>query len=207
MFHYSQYRSTDIALIRRFVAKFPLALIISQQDDQWHSSQIPLFFDESDSTLFAHVDAQNTQFSSAPSFRALVVFVGPNHYIPPEAYVSLQLPTWNYLAVHASGTVSVINDATENLDILRKTALQLAPAPSAFRVQDDDSRVGKWVGGIRGLRIELSQIEGRFKLSQDKALQDVEAAARYFAQVTSTYLTPEVLLAFSGLKQGTGHSV
>jgi transcriptional regulator len=207
MFHFSQYRSTDIALIRNFIAKFPLALIISQHNDQWLSSQIPVFFDESDDILFAHVDAKNSQFSNNQSFQALVIFMGPNLYIPPEAYASDQLPTWNYLAVHASGTVSVINDVTQNLDILRKTALQLAPTPSTFRIQDSDTRVGKWIGGIRGLRIELSQIEGRFKLSQDKTQQDVEAAAKYFAEMVGKRVTTEMLLNFSGLIQRAEQSI
>ena len=202
MYHYSKYRSTDMSLIRNFVANFPLALIISQQHDQCLCSQIPVFFDESDNSLFAHVDAQNSQFSGPSSFVAQLVFMGPNLYIPPEAYSSRQLPTWNYLAVHASVTISVINDAIQNLDILRKTALQLASATSSFRVQDSDTRVGHWIGGIRGLRIEISEIEGRFKLSQDKSPEDVYAAARYFADMVSTRVTPEMLLAFSGLKKG-----
>lgn len=202
MYHYSQYRSTDMSLIRNFVASFPLALIISQQQEQWLCSQIPVFFEESDNRLFAHVDAQNIQFSGPSLFRSQLIFMGPNSYIPPEAYPSRQLPTWNYLAVHASVTISVINDAVQNLDILRKTALQLASAPSSFRVQDSDVRVGHWIGGIRGLCIEISEIEGRFKLSQDKPPEDVHAAALYFADAVSTHVTPEMLLAFSGSKKG-----
>ena len=207
MFHYHQYRCTDIALIRSFVAKFPLALIISQEGDQWLSSQIPMFFEESDSVLFAHVDAQNPQFSSEPSFRALVIFMGPNIYVPPEAYLSHQLPTWNYLAVHAYGTVSVVDDPTKNLDILRKTALRLAPTPSTFRVKNDDSRVIEWIKGIRGLRIELSQIEGRFKLSQDKTPPDVEAAAKYFVDMVGKSLTTDMLLTLIGGNQQRNQSI
>lgn len=189
-------------LIRSFVAMFPLALIISQQNDQWCCSQIPVFFDESAETLFAHVDAKNTQFSGASLFRAQLVFMGPNVYIPPDAYASPQLPTWNYLAVHASVNISVINDVIQNIDILQKTALQLGPASSSFRVQESDTRIAHWIGGIRGLRIEVFDIEGRFKLSQDKKPEDVYAAARYFADVVSTQITPEVLLTYSGLKNG-----
>lgn len=202
MDHYSQYRSTDMSLIRNFISNFPLALIISQQHGQWLCSQIPVFFDDSDNRLFAHVDARNSQFSGPSLFQSQLIFMGPNLYIPPEAYSSRQLPTWNYLAVHASATISVINDAVQNLDILRKSALRLSSAPSSFRVQDGDTRVGHWIGEIRGLRIEISEIEGRFKLSQDKSPEDVHAAARYFADVASTRVTTEMLLVFSGLKKG-----
>jgi transcriptional regulator len=192
-------------LIRRFVAQFPLALVTSQRDGQWQSSHIPLFFDDSSDVLFAHVDAQNAQFATTEPFSVHVVFAGPNLYIPPEAYISPQLPTWNYLAVHATGTMSVSDDETRNLEILRKTALQLAPTPSAFRVEDTDHRVRQWIGGIRGLRLELSEIEGRFKLSQDKPPQDIDAAAQYFAKTASEQITSQMLLTFAGRKQRAEH--
>lgn len=197
MFHYPQYRSTDLELIRSFVRQFPLALITSLRDGQWQTSHIPLFFDEHENVLFGHVDADNSHFHAPPVFSVQLVFAGPNLFIPPEAYATRQLPTWNYLAVHASGTLTVIDDAVRNVDILRKSAVLLANTPSAFRVQDSDPRVAKWIGAIRGLRIDIDDIEGRFKLSQDKATPDVEAATAYFVDVARAQITPELLRQFS----------
>ena len=197
MFHYPQYRSTDLALIRSFVRQFPLALITSLHDGQWRTSHIPLFFDEQEDTLFGHVDANNSHFQDTPVLSVQLVFAGPNLFIPPEAYATRQLPTWNYLAVHASGTLTVISDTAENLEILRKSAALLANTPSAFRVEHSDPRIGKWIGGIRGLRIDIADIEGRFKLSQDKAAADVEAAAAYFVEVARARITPELLRTFA----------
>jgi len=58
MFHYPQYRSTDLALIRSFVRQFPLALITSLHDGQWRTSHIPLFFDEQEDTLAVVLPAE-----------------------------------------------------------------------------------------------------------------------------------------------------
>jgi len=202
MFHYAQYRSSDVDLIRRFVARFPLALVTSMREGTWQCSHVPLFFDEERLELFGHVDARNDQFAVSAPFSAQLVFAGPDAYIPPEGYATRQLPTWNYLAVHATGLVSVIEDATLNFAILRRSAMRLASAPSEFRVEEDDPRVRQWIGGIRGLRIPLDGIEGRFKLSQDKKPCDVVAAAKHFSRVAIERSSAELLLGFAGVPLG-----
>ena len=198
MFHYPQFRFTDVALIRKFVGRFPLATITSIRDGVWHCSHVPLFFDEEHDELFGHVDARNGSFAVPSPFAAYLVFNGPDAYIPPEGYVTHQLPTWNYLAVHAEGMVSVIEDEARNLDILRRSATQLSSAPGGFRVEEGDARVRQWIGGIRGLRVAITCVEGRFKLSQDKQAADVQAAARHFAWAVGERSSPERLLEFSG---------
>ncbi len=199
MFHYAQYRSSDVGLIRRFVACFPLAMITSLREGAWQCSHVPLFFDEERLELFGHVDARNDQFDMPVPFSAQLVFAGPDAYIPPEGYATPQLPTWNYLAVHATGTVSVIDDGALNLEILRRSAMRLAATPSEFRVEDDDPRVRRWIGEIRGLRVALDSLEGRFKLSQDKQPPDVMAAARHFSRVAIERSSAELLLGFAGM--------
>jgi transcriptional regulator len=109
------------------------------------------------------------------------------------------LPTWNYVSVHAEGTLSVERDARKNLELLRETAVRLSGAPSDFRVEDSDPRVQKWIHSIRGVSIEIERIEGRFKLSQDKSPADVEAAAAYLLQQNARRIPLELLLALAGL--------
>lgn len=203
MFHYSQYRSTDDRLIRKFVEQFPLAIITSCEGGEWRSSHIPLFWANAASIgeLLGHVDVANSQFSDADKLPVHLIFSGPNMYIPPEAYATRQLPTWNYLAVHARATLTIESAPERNLEILSETARHLRNAPSEFRVERDDQRVQRWIGSIRGLRIQVHEIEGRFKLSQDKAPDDVISAANYFSEKISQSVSPETLLAFSGLER------
>jgi transcriptional regulator len=173
-------------------------MITSMHEGAWQCSHVPLFFDEGRDELFGHVDARNEQFDVSAPFSAQLVFAGPDAYIPPEGYVTRQLPTWNYLAVHATGMVSVIEDVSLNLEILRRSALRLASTPSTFRVDDNDSRVHQWIGGIRGLHVALDSLEGRFKLSQDKQPRDVVAAAQHFSRVAIERSSTDLLLGFAG---------
>lgn len=200
MFHYPRYRSDDTQLIQLFIQRFPLALVTTFADGKWQGSHIPLFRSKENSNeLFGHVDASNEQFNVAADQSVYVVFSGPNVYIPPEAYKSKQLPTWNYLCVHVTGTLSVDNDPDRNFKLLQETAFRLQGTPSEFRVSGTDQRVQKWIGSIRGLRLKIEEIEGRFKLSQDKNADDQIAAAHYFSDMIRSQMSPDLLLSFTKL--------
>ena len=204
MFHYTTYRDTRREEIKRVIDRSPLALIVSRTGEQWAASHIPLFWRPGPGErLFGHVDAANPQFDVEHPLAVYVTFSGPEGFIPPEAYVSRQLPTWNYVSVHVEGTLSVERDDRKNLELLRETAVRLSGAPSDFRVEDSDPRVQKWIHSIRGVSIEIERIEGRFKLSQDKSPADVEAAAAYLIQENARRIPLELLLALAGLPTTT----
>jgi len=177
-FHYSQYRSTTPELIDRFIDTFPLAMLTSHVNGRFFSSHVPLLR-QADGSLFGHVDGGNPQFRSQEEVNCQIVFMGPSGYIPPEGYVSTQLPTWNYLAVHMQAQVQVSRKAHQNLEILQQTAQRLATGPLSYQVDPIDPRVVANLPHILGLSIHPTSIEGRFKLSQDKAAPDASAALDY----------------------------
>jgi transcriptional regulator len=177
-FHYSQYRSTTLELINRFIDTFPLATLTSQEDSQFFCSHIPLLR-QADGSLFGHVDGGNPQFRGKDAVSCQIVFMGPSAYIPPEGYVSAQLPTWNYLAVHMQANVQVSRKAHQNLEILQQTAQRLATGTLRYQVDPADPRVVANLPHILGLSIHPTSAEGRFKLSQDKTAADTSAALDY----------------------------
>ena len=197
MFHYPLYRSTDPAAIRRFVDRYPLATLTTCEADQWACSQVPLFLAEDGRSLFGHVDAANPQFAGPAVQDAYVVFAGPNAYVPPEAYASRQLPTWNYVAVHAQGRLHADADPARNLEVVRATARRLARTQDDFEVRDDDPRIARWIGAVKTVRIELRDIEGRFKLSQDKGEQDMAHAARHLVRAVHEAVDTPWLLSLA----------
>lgn len=174
-FHYRPYRSTDQEVIDQFIDVFPLAIITSQRDGQFLCSHIPLWR-QPDGSLFGHADGANPQFNVDQRFSAQVIFVGESGYIPPQAYSSPQLPTWNYAAVHMQAHITVTDAPNQNLDILKQTAMRLAKSESDYQVDERDPRVINNLPHIRGLLVTPVHTEGRFKLSQDKSFLDSSAA-------------------------------
>ncbi|MCD5363434.1 MULTISPECIES: FMN-binding negative transcriptional regulator [Chromobacterium] len=174
-FHYSEYRCTRPELIDQMIARYPLALISSEHQGQRHNNHIPLFR-TADRTLFGHVDRRNPQFQGRGRFPAHLVFMGPQSYIPPEAYRSRLLPTWNYVAVHMDVEIEVLDDLESARAALRDTCERLQPPQASFQYDAADPRVIANAPHILGLCIHVLREEGRFKLSQDKKPEDQQAA-------------------------------
>lgn len=181
-FHYSQYLSQDIELIRETVSRYPLALISSRYQQQWYASHIPLFFSAHENSLFGHADAANPQFNNSDTDEVQAVFMGPNSFIPPEAYATKQLPTWNYIAVHVIGKMIITRDPSKNLETIRATIERLGYSANDILTSKSQSSIQHWLNTISSIRIEITHIEGRFKLSQDKSSVDIEAAEQYFVE-------------------------
>ncbi|MEQ5841277.1 FMN-binding negative transcriptional regulator [Paraburkholderia acidicola] len=184
-FHYDAYRFTDPERIDAIVDSFPLALVISSDGLQPHANHVPLFRCAGSRDLFGHVDAANPQFAGQRRIRARIVFVGPDSYIPPEAYVTRQLPTWNYVSVHVSGVIDVVTDLTHKLDVLRETAACLQPEDAPYQFDAQDERVQRFAPHILALRIRVEHEEARIKLSQDKSPADQHAALEHLLATRS----------------------
>ncbi len=177
-FHYSAYRCTDRKLIDEFIKIFPMATIISCPTNDFLVSHIPLFRDQHTNYLWGHVDANNPQFDLTKIDNAQIIFHGINQYIAPEDYLSKQLPTWNYLAVHMQGSIEISQDIQQNLTVLETTTSILQPKEAAFQFSEQDPRVQKNAFYIKTICFKPIFEEGRFKLSQDKSEADQQAVLK-----------------------------
>ena len=175
-FHYSEFRFTDAARVAAIVRAFPLALVVSECNGMAYASHIPLMWPEASSQLLGHTDARNPQFCAAGSVDARIFFCGPQSYVPTDAYVTRQLPTWNYVAVHLSARIDVLNAPAAKLDILAQMAAVLDGPQAAPAFAGQEERVRQLLSNITGLRVHIQHQEARIKLSQDKSPEDQRAA-------------------------------
>src|ERR1700757_3554136 len=62
-------------------------------------------------TLLGHFAHANPHWTALAGRETLVVFPGPHSYVSPRLYIEeLSVPTWNYIAIHAYGTLSLLED-------------------------------------------------------------------------------------------------
>ncbi|HBC05762.1 MAG TPA: transcriptional regulator, partial [Aequorivita sp.] len=105
-----------------------------------------------------------------------VVFKGPDTYISPSIYTTPQLPTWNYIIVHVTGNIKLINEP----EAIKKTMVDMTEflegEAKKFELKNDDPRMDRLINYIQAFEIEITHWEGKFKLSQDKIPQDFENA-------------------------------
>ena len=111
-----QFQVTDPATLQALVRTQPLATLVIAHEGALHANHIPLFLDPHQGphgTLLGHVARANGVWPLLPQ-QAVAVFHGPQAYISPSWYPSKavdgkQVPTWNYAAVHAHGTLRVLD--------------------------------------------------------------------------------------------------
>lgn len=162
------------------IRKYPLATLIVASEDVPFATPLPLILMEEDTSprskssmqLAGHLDANNPAARLIQDgLKALVIFHGPSVYISPTDYTTRQLPTYNYMQVHVRGTfVRHTEDAAIHADI---HALVRAMEPEGkWELADDDPRVPVLIPHIVGFRIQVEEMTGRFKLSQDKNAKD-----------------------------------
>jgi transcriptional regulator len=116
----------------------------------------------------------------------LMAVNGADAYLSPDWYVSPdQVPTWLYQAVHLTGTVRKWSDSElgPHLDALSaKFEGRLAPKPPWMTSKMTAGRLDAMKKAIVGLMMTVEQVEGSFKLAQQKSDADFLGAANALAQ-------------------------
>lgn len=170
----------DRAILLEAMQAYSFALLIGPQNPDPAASplvatHLPLVVkDQGDHGLIeGHFARANKHWQALAGKETLVVFSGPHSYVSPSNYVEeLSVPTWNYIAVHAYGTLELIDDS-EAKDVLVKELIAIhepAYAEKWFAMPEGFRRT--MLAGIMGFRIPIARIEGKFKLSQNRAIEE-----------------------------------
>ena len=119
--------------------------------------------------LEGHFARANRHWRSLAGRETLAVFSGPHSYVSPALYVDpLSVPTWNYIAVHAYGTLELIEDESGKDALLAGLIHAHEPAfAEKWRAMPENFR-RSMLAGIMGFRFPIARIEGKFKISQNR---------------------------------------
>ncbi len=176
------FRVDDLADVHRMMRELASATLVTATEQGLLGTPLPMLLDASEGpsgTLYAHVARANPQWRLAPIGEAMAIFQGPEAYVTPSWYATKQethkvVPTWNYVAVHAYGSVEFFDDATRLLDVVtRLTREHEQSRPQPWAVSDAPAEfIQAQLKGIVGLRIRLSCIEGKRKMSQNRSAAD-----------------------------------
>lgn len=188
--HFTEER---VEILAELVRRHPFATLVSLDGDGLIATHLPLLWDadrEPYGTLRGHFarPSPHAKVASSP-VDALAIFAGPNAYISPSWYPSKEehgkvVPTWNYAAVHAYGRLRPIDD-TEWLRTLvtRLTDREEAAFAKPWRVTDaPDAFVDAVLRGIVGVEIEVTRLEGKWKLGQNRPEADQDGVVAGLAE-------------------------
>lgn len=162
-----------------FIEKYPFATLISCFENQPWVSLIPLVLDRNRKTLYGHMSRANSHWKWIEKSSVItVLFHGPHTYITPKWYVSgRDVPTWNYTVAQARGEVQLIEDFEGITQILKNQTARFevgGAQPWSFELPEDLSDPSLLVKAIVGFEIEITELEAKFKLSQNRSAGDQE---------------------------------
>ena len=126
--------------------------------------------------LLGHVARANAHWKSLEAGReTLAIFNGPHAYVSPGWYVNHpSVPTWNYATVHARGTAKLMDDEEVKRLIDTLSAHYEGGREKPWRMRDlATDYVDMMVRAIVGFTIEVTSLEGKFKLSQNRKADDI----------------------------------
>jgi transcriptional regulator len=172
----SVFGQTDLGTLHAFIERYSFAVLCSTDEDGVpFASHLPLLLDRTTTpgTLVGHLAKANPQWRHADGRDVLAVFAGPHAYVSPSWYEATEVvPTWNYVAVHATGVFRAVHDRDELLKIVGALVTRYESArPRPWTMDLPDDYLDRMLRGIVGFRIEVRRLEGKWKLSQN---QDAE---------------------------------
>jgi transcriptional regulator len=162
----------DKEIIFDFIQQNSFAILFSQKDNYPVATHLPLILGKDsgeNGCLYGHMARANPHWKEIEN-EVLVVFSGPHTYISPSWYeTDLAVPTWNYAAVHVYGTFHLIEDNRELIKILNDSVDYYESSfPNPWHLGNIDSNyIENLSKGIVGFKIEITRIEGKWKLSQN----------------------------------------
>ena len=158
-----------------------LATLVTLTDAGLIASHVPLLLDAEPApygTLIGHLARPNAQARGAIG-EALAIFQGPEAYITPSWYATKRatgkvVPTWNYVAIHAYGTLELFSDRERLRGIVtRLTNRHESTRASPWAVNDAPADfIDGMLNGIVGFALPITRLEGKWKMSQNRPAED-----------------------------------
>lgn len=174
------FKETNPERIFALIEGHPLGMLVTAPESVPFVSHLPFIFECPAGTqgkLLGHMARANPQWQHfSKCSEVLAVFQGPHAYVSPSWYSSPGVPTWNYAVVHLRGTPRLIEGETELEALLEQlTRVHESPMPSPWEPKLRGERRSKLLNMIVGFEIEITHIQGKFKLSQNRPLEDQQS--------------------------------
>ncbi len=184
MYAPSHFAETRVPVLHEAIRALRFGTLVTLTvDDTLEASHVPMLLDPEPApfgTLRGHIARANPQWRSLKAgVPALAMFLGPHAYITPSWYPSKKahgkvVPTWNYVAVHAHGSLEFYDDP-ERLRALvtRLTATHEAGRAAPWAVSDaPEDYLRGMLRAIVGFDLPLQRLEGKWKMSQTRPEED-----------------------------------
>lgn len=186
------FREDDPRILHELMRAARLSNLVTATAEGPMATPLPLMLapeEGEQGVLYGHVARANPQWKTPVIGEALAIFMGPDAYVTPSWYASKAehgkvVPTWNYAAVNAYGPIEFFEDETRLLEVVKRlTQLHEGPRTQPWQVSDaPEAFIKSQLRGIVGLRLPITRLEGKRKMSQNRSADDRAGVAKGLAE-------------------------
>ncbi|RFS15410.1 FMN-binding negative transcriptional regulator [Emticicia sp. C21] len=172
--------------IEEFIRQNSFGILVSLKNGIPLATHIPIELEERDGkkVLCGHLARANEQWRSFDENKeVLTIFIGPHAYISASWYKGESVPTWNYVAVHVYGKIRIIEgqDLWQSLKKLVDKYEQASENPVSIETMSE-KMVENQMRAIVGFEIEITDIQAKYKLSQNRNPEDYQRVVEHLQQ-------------------------
>ncbi|MCC7245801.1 MAG: FMN-binding negative transcriptional regulator [Saprospiraceae bacterium] len=204
----AHFSTNDLKQVEAFIIRYPMATLVSNLQDPSDKEKKPSLFathlplvlkKQSDEQwrLLGHFARNNPQWQGLEEQEILVIFSEPHAYISPSLYEkTLNVPTWNYVAIHVYGTPRLIPDADASFQLLEQQMQAYEPNYlQQWSTLPDDYKQAM-LKGIVCFEMPVERIEAKFKLSQNKSAKEQTSIREHLlnSDDTNVKMTGEMMI-------------
>ena len=177
------FRIQNRSIIKEIIRSYSFGVLVSHQEGELQATHLPFVLvadpKSEKEELWFHVAGNNPHPEPGPG---LIIFSGPHAYVSPSWYEEKNaVPTWNYVAIHAKGTIHAVKEPFEMRQLMARTVEEyekIRPLPegqasdattgtSAWTIDWKNNYMERMLAGVRCFRMEIESLEGKAKLSQN----------------------------------------
>ncbi|MCP9760244.1 FMN-binding negative transcriptional regulator [Aquitalea sp. S1-19] len=184
----SAFSVADRDAMHALMRAYPLATLVRHTPQGLVADALPLWLDAEAGVLQGHIARSNPLCREGTS-DALAIFHGPQAYVSPSFLASKQVdgkvvPTWNYMEVQVQGRLRLIDDESWLLrQMASLTHAQEADLAQPWTLEDAPAGfIRKLSAAVIGIELEIGQLEGKFKLSQNQSAENRASIRAALAQ-------------------------
>jgi transcriptional regulator len=187
MYQSPHFEMPELSSIQDSIDACGLTHLVTWMGDELVSTALPMFLVREEGpygTLYGHVAKANGHWELPVIGEGLCIFSNVDTYVSPSWYAAKAqtgkvVPTWNYEIVHASGIPEFFTDEARLLDaVTHLTERHESVRSVPWRVEDAPADfIKSQLRGIVGLRMPITRLQGKRKMSQNRPLADREGVA------------------------------
>ncbi len=155
------------------------ACLLGCSDDGMRACHLPMSVEKKNGThrLLGHISAGNDlRHTLASGEEMLAIFMNTHTYVSSSWYGHVNVPTWNYIAVHIYGRPRILNKK-ELLDAMYLLVEQYEEGrKNRYRIDDMSSQsLDRHLKGVVGFELSIDRVEASYKLSQNRNNEDFQS--------------------------------